>query len=214
MVGVAHIRIDLLGTLCSGAEKWSMGFSTAPPGGGALADLENLAITASTLFQADVWGTSTINDYGAVTSKFLGARASQLTAAGKVTASAESILASPSTAGNTLAMPPQSSVVVSLRTGLSGPRHRGRMYFPALGSTALTATGRLQPAARDSLASAMQLFFDDWNDDPTTFTASVASNAGQFVEAITSIKVGDVIDTQRRRRDALPEAYVDRAITV
>lgn len=212
MVDVPHIRVELLGTLCNGAEKWSMGFSTAPPPGGATADVEGFADTATSAFSTEVWDATGMNDYKAGSSQFLGSRVQQIKSDGTVLVSAESMLTSPSTGGATLAMPPQSSIVISLLTALAGPRHRGRMYFPALGTPALTATGRLQPAARNLLGTLMSAFLDSWNADLDTLPVGVASAVGNEVTTVNRIRVGDVIDTQRRRRDSLPEAFITEAL--
>lgn len=213
-VSVPHVRVELFGTLCSNAEKWSMGFSTAPPGGGGLVDADALALTAMTLFQADVWGFGAIQSAWPATATFVGARVHQYDAAGKSIAAGERVQASPAAGADTTALPPQTSVVVSLLTGTPGARNRGRMYFPSPGRTALTATGRLSTTARDVLRDRMKVFLDHWNADPVTMPAAVASNAGLFVASVTSIRVGDVVDTQRRRRDSLPEAYAVGTIVI
>lgn len=88
------------------------------------------------------------------------------------------------------------------------------MYFPPMSAAVLTETGRLTTTARSVLADDFQGFFDAWNADSGTQPAGVASSVGGFVSTVTGIQVGDVIDTQRRRRDTLPESYLNRTITI
>jgi hypothetical protein len=46
-----------------------------------------------------------------------------------------------------------------------------------------------------------------------TWDLVVVSRAGNFTTPVRSIRVGDVMDSQRRRRNHQVEAYQDRAIT-
>lgn len=211
-MGVPHIRVELIGTLSNGAERWSTGFATAPPTGGALADVETLAVTATSLFLSDFWGSSGINLYFPLSSRFTGARVQQLEADGTVRATHTTLLATSSAGSGTVSLPPQCSVVASLRTPTAGPRGRGRMYLPVPAVAALVNSGRIGPGPRQGFADGLQLFFNDWNADALTAPVGVASGMGGFVTTVTRIEIGDVVDTQRRRRDALPEDYLARAI--
>lgn len=211
---VPHVRVEVFGTQVNGAEKWTTGFSTAPPTGGALAAVDALALTAVTLFRDDVWNASPTHALFPGFSALLGGKATQYEGDGTVRAVGEFILAASVYGGATTALPPQCSTVVSLRTPVAGARGRGRMYLPTLGSNALYQDGRLAVASRSAIASAMQLFLNDWNADSGTQPVGVASAVGGYVTTVTSIQVGDVIDTQRRRRDTLPESYLSAAITV
>lgn len=209
-MGVAHLRIELFGTVAGGAEHWSAGFSTAPPGGGGLADVAVLSNLASNLFDADFFGAVGINGLFRSSVVFIGARARQLNSAGVTVAVAEDVLTTPTAGGaggGAESLPPQVSEVISLRTSSPGARHRGRMYLPPLASNCLTANGRLDSSVRTTVLNGMKDFFDDWNADANTLPVAVASNAGSFVETVTHIQLGDVFDTQRRRRDRLPESY-------
>lgn len=101
-------------------------------------------------------------------------------------------------------LPPQCTVAVSLRTALATRAGRGRFYLPTfdkgtvtvsggrLDSTSITAT---VTAAGDLLAS---LIADD-------LTPVIYSRSALTTQPITQYDVGDVIDTQRRRRDKLIE---------
>jgi hypothetical protein len=134
--------------------------------------------------------------------------------------------------GSNKPLPLEDTVVVSLYGYLPGTfvpdrsRKRGRMYLPPMDSEALTTDaprwGRLAVAAQGDLKTAAGNFFNDMQgktvgDDPLgigqTWELVVLSRLGGFATPVQAIRVGDVIDTQRRRRNKLPEAYQDVAIT-
>lgn len=211
-MGVPHVRVELQGTLVSGAEKWSTGFSTAPPAGGAVIDAAALATSAQTLFKAQwdaAFGFATVFP---LSTAFTGARVQQLEADGTILASAEAVLAAPDAGSAELALPPQCAVVLSLRTGLSGARYRGRMYLPGPGASGVTSVGRLQSSVQEALALRMHDFMSAWNTAHSAMPVGVASGMGGFVTTVTQLQVGNIVDTQRRRRDALPEGYVSIAL--
>jgi hypothetical protein len=112
-------------------------------------------------------------------------------------------------------LPPQISVVGSQVTDLPTRKGRGRSYFPA--PTVDTVDGgRLSTAARDiyaqayvnmldsieaAAAGAYQVVIRHPDFDPAAFTSLVG------------IRVGDVFDTQRRRRNKLKESYNQIALS-
>lgn len=112
---------------------------------------------------------------------------------------------------------PQDSVVISLRTGTPGARGRGRIYVPALAATLgtgfkFTAPG---PAAMAADAKALFKLIGDQlnlelaqNSFVATVELAVRSVTAHECFYVNRLQVGDILDTQRRRRDALPEAYV------
>lgn len=107
-------------------------------------------------------------------------------------------------------MPPQVALVVSLRTILATKRGRGRFYLPAMATNVLAA-GRLSPAAQTGVLNAAA----------RGLNSLVAAGAPPVIWSIglptpptvSRIEVGDVFDTQRRRRDQLTEARVAATIS-
>lgn len=109
-------------------------------------------------------------------------------------------------------LPLQDSVVVSLRTGTPGPRGRGRFYLPTLPTAFMGSHGRLDSSVPPTIATAAKAFLEG-------LVYSSPSGAGAHTRtivtgspwvnysAITQVKVGDLVDTQRRRRRQLDEAY-------
>lgn len=109
-------------------------------------------------------------------------------------------------------MPPQAAVVVSLRTDTPGGSGRGRFYWPAM-SAVLSSGARLSGPTPAALLADFKTYLLGIRSDlaasfPTIgFDLAVRSKATHTTPHVTRIQLGDVIDTQRRRRDALPESY-------
>lgn len=100
-------------------------------------------------------------------------------------------------------MPPQVALTVSLRTILATKRGRGRFYLPSPAVSTL-ASGRVLPAFQTAV-------LNGWTRALTGLKAAGAtpiiwSLALPTPPVINRIEVGDVFDTQRRRRDQLTEA--------
>jgi len=107
-------------------------------------------------------------------------------------------------------LPPQATVVVSLQTSLRGARYRGRMYLPAIGADMNTDLKWGGTATPTGVAAEFAAFFEFVNTAALAYSAGsvgVYSAAADVVTQVTSVRVGDVMDTQRRRRDNLLEIY-------
>lgn len=110
--------------------------------------------------------------------------------------------------------PNQVSLAVSLVTGLQrGYAHRGRFYSP-LPSFAIAADGRISQGNADTVAAAGSSFITALNDQPgwdvgpKDHKVVVMSSRGQgATNPVSGVEVGRVLDTQRRRRQELTEAY-------
>lgn len=125
-------------------------------------------------------------------------------------------------------MPPQNTVVASLYgydpSGFATQRarKRGRVYLPTPSPAVIDGTGQMPPGTTGSWADVVR----DWLNALTAvipdsgggivsehhFRPVVSSVAGQMATDVTHIRVGSVIDTQRRRRAQLTEVYENRAI--
>nr|CRY96729.1 hypothetical protein [uncultured prokaryote] len=116
--------------------------------------------------------------------------------------------------------PYQDTLVVSLLTDANrGRAHRGRIY-PPTGQFVVAPSGKITTELRDGVANAAQELLDNLNNqtgiDVNNFRVVVASDLGNPgpIRDVTQIAVGNVVDTQRRRRKSLVEDYVNRPITI
>jgi hypothetical protein len=106
-------------------------------------------------------------------------------------------------------LPFQCAPVVSLRTATLSRAGRGRFYAPSL-AVDQVAAGRMVAGAQTALAnSALALLqaLDNAGQTPVIYHRALGT-----VTNITSLDVGDVIDTQRRRRNKLIEARSSRQL--
>lgn len=118
--------------------------------------------------------------------------------------------------GNVL---PQSTIVLSLRSGFTlGKANYGRMYLPHSRSTLVAGTPRVASGDTDGLADDGAAMI---NAITTALTAEVtavifpcilSSIGSGFGRGVTEVKVGNVVDTQRRRRRQLAETYSTTAL--
>lgn len=111
---------------------------------------------------------------------------------------------------------PQTAVVLSLRTNRSrGPATKGRMYLPANGIMPNAGTFKLSSTYTDSIADAGKAFIEQLRvvNETTTFGPYIMSGIGNgAINGINFVLVGDMLDTQRRRRNKFTEEYTSRAI--
>lgn len=105
--------------------------------------------------------------------------------------------------------PYQCSPVVSFRTATLSRAGRGRIYAPSPAVAALTAA-RLSSTAAGNLADSAQAMLQAL--DTAGFTPVIYHRSTGTTTNITTIDVGDVIDTQRRRRNQLTEVRTSRTI--
>lgn len=112
-------------------------------------------------------------------------------------------------------LPYQVTAVVSTRTALATRAGRGRFYAPSL-DVAQMSSGRMTTACRDDLADAAAAMFGELASGglvPVIFHRSGSSGTAPFsTTLIESIDVGDVLDTQRRRRNKLIEDRTSRTL--
>ncbi len=115
--------------------------------------------------------------------------------------------------GSVSGMPnaPQIALAVSLDTERRGASGRGRFYMPGFSGSANPTTGRIEPFVADQAASAAQTMLNAVNNLPSVDGLAsprvvIVSSKG-FVSPVTSVRVGQVLDTIRSRRNAIGEAY-------
>lgn len=205
------IRVSIIGAMPNG-EVWSVnpvwqigGVSTAEDVSAAGAQAMADAVVALTLGVQlrQTWAPSTT---------WTGARVEARRWDGTLAVQAEAVKATPVLGQGTVFHPFQTSVVTSLRTGLPGGSGRGRLYWPATGMNLISTTLRAN-------ATTLGLHLADVKTFLTSITGalnatltndavlSVWSRTNAATTPVSSIQEGDVLDVQRRRRDALIEGY-------
>jgi len=120
---------------------------------------------------------------------------------------------SSSNAGSSLNVEPQNTVVLSLWSGETlGRANYGRMYLPHTTAALETGTPRCSAGDASDMADAGANFVTAVNTFGSLLAGDpqvvVASSVGSGInKLVTQTRVGRVVDTQRRRRNKIPEDY-------
>lgn len=102
-------------------------------------------------------------------------------------------------------MPPQCAVVVSAQSGGRGPGGRGRTYVPCTGAT-LTVDGTVGSTEAQAMLTATNVLGQSLAANQKILLAVV--NRNQFTySGISQWRVGNHVDIQRRRVNAVRETY-------
>jgi hypothetical protein len=114
-----------------------------------------------------------------------------------------------SSSGTTL--PLQDAIVVSHKSPQIGPRGRGRMFLPVSTSSALTGaklqTAKVTTLLNGHIAFLEALSFDGVASGVPKVRPIVTGKPYVNYGVINQVKVGNIVDTQRRRRNRLVEVY-------
>lgn len=100
-------------------------------------------------------------------------------------------------------LPHEVAIAVTLRTASASRSGRGRFYLPPVATGAVTTGGRLDASARPAIAGFSATYLSE--DTGTGLFSVVASGTTGALRPVTECQVGDVFDSQRRRRDQLVE---------
>jgi len=106
-------------------------------------------------------------------------------------------------------LPFQCAPVVSLRTAMATRSGRGRFYAPSP-AVDVQDGGRLTPTAQGNLADAAEGLLGGLT--AASLQPVLLNRTSLDTTPITSLDVGDVIDTQRRRRNKLVEGRTSRVV--
>lgn len=214
----AHMthRVTMIGDCFGGQEEWNTGFYLGNPSADLASDptlAEATAIAAAwqTFFTAANSGIS--NDY-----RTIGVKVARVNTNGQVDGALTQFYNYPTaiTGNNSGAnFPPQISLVATLATIVArGHGSKGRMYLPGV-MHSVDASGRIETANAVNVINGLKTFIDAVNahaDVPERVVLNSAEVSGIPFRAakignIISLKVGNVYDTQRRRRAQLQESY-------
>lgn len=114
-------------------------------------------------------------------------------------------------------LPLQNTVVASHRTSQIGRPGRGRMFLPPCGSST-TSNGLVTDSNRDAIAAAQVAFLQGLAYDavlPTGFHVRPIVTGGNWTKysVINQVRVGNVMDTQQRRRRQIIETVTTEPVT-
>ena len=217
------VRVTIFGDMFNGNEEWSTGFylghedtnASNPTGAwqGALKTAWQAFFTNTTAHISGDWKT-------------IGVKSALMNANG--TTDLDNVLtdyyASPIAGGEGGgSLPPQ--VSLSAQLGTLKPRglgSKGRMYLPGVRTPVSSTTGKIGSTEAGQIATALKTFFNAVNasfDAPGKLIT--ASHGPAFAlpgrepinVLVDRVRVGDVYDTQRRRRNGLSELYQQQSIT-
>jgi len=213
-------RITLSGTMFSGAEEWSTGFFLGQEGSDAQ------EITQAGLDQIrDAWAAFFNHSFSYISSsyRFTQAKSALIDTTGHtITSSVKYSYPTGNVIGSALSgtLPPQCALVVTLLSDRPrGIASKGRMYLPGFAG-GITGSGKVDSGVIGGIATNLKTFFDSFaNDADVPDQLILAGKAKSALLAgtaqndyVETIRVGDVVDTQRRRRNGLAEAYTVKVL--
>lgn len=213
-------RITLSGTMFGGAEEWSTGFFLGQEGSGAQemtqAGLDQIRDAWATFFSAA--GSMISSQY-----RFTQVKSALIADTGKTIDGSQMYSYPGATVSGAVAAgthPPQCALVVTLLSDRPrGKASKGRMYLPGFAGI-ITGTGKADAAQIGTIATNLKTFFDSFADDADVPDQLILAAKGTGVlgalnaqnDYVETIRVGDVVDTQRRRRNGLVETYVSKVL--
>jgi len=117
--------------------------------------------------------------------------------------------------------PAQISMVATLMTALArGRGSKGRMFLPC-NQGSISSNGSIASNIQTPIATNLATFLDTVNSGPSGTDSVVnvspinaANGFAGLIVPVTGVRVGNIYDTQRRRRNDLGETYVQKALTV
>lgn len=210
----------VFGPLATPYEIWSFGFALDPgtgggsqPGGIDKTSMVTLANALSAHWTSIAPGMSNQVRLTEVKASVVGAEGFVEKDANGTYVQGEKAM--DATGSGTLSVPPQIALVHSLLTLADGAVGRGRFYLPSPAVGALEANGQITTTSRDAFVTRCKTFLDAVNTSSSNagFGRVVVASGGSVTKGIpaalrpvTTVAVGRVLDTQRRRRNAINEA--------
>jgi hypothetical protein len=211
---MSYIRVRLTGTL-PGGEVWSVNpaFNETTN----VVTWDQLAGNAAALAVARIDVPTPLSNIRGGAAPGTGVRIERRSDAHVLIGAAETAWTRGASGATTSGLPPQTAMVISLRSTTPGSKGRGRLYWPATGAGLNTSTLRLANPTPAAAASAAATYLDaiatalkeglEPSPSLIDYDLCVVSPTTGTKTRITRVEVGDVLDVQRRRRDRLVEAY-------
>lgn len=209
------LRVSIQGSM-PGGEVWSVNPCFATNGSGAVVPNSELQAIATGMAAVPVPTALRLLNVAGVTVDSI--RVEARTIAGVLEQQVDAPITAPNFGQGSAKLPYQSSVVLSLRTLVPGGRGRGRLYWPATAPTLDESTLRITLPAIGDIATAAETYLSGMvtaaQVELPAASLIVWSRVASLTSPVVNILVGDIVDTQRRRRDAVAEAYASVPFTV
>lgn len=220
MTFIPHVKIVFRGTYNTTQEEWTFSTKWQKDYGGFALDINNIDATAVQTALATLFTTNQrFSQYVRVT----GWRAYDIGPSGRMVGNPRIVEFAPAAyiAGtSTYLVPPQIALCVTTGGANRGPARYGRFYLPAPGKS-VTGDCRISATDQSDYLTGAKAFLEAVQnaiDIPDTFTPAKMINASAVgagaEQEVTHIRIGRVLDTQRRRRAQLDEAYAETTVDV
>lgn len=200
----------VIGGILAGAQRWSIGVnlqvagSTTP----SPAQMNTFAQAVYASFLSNVWSnaSSGLNGFASSSANVDSCHAYYYPVTITSGATATGVSSGAAVAGSGVrSNPPQSALVVSLRTALAGRKGRGRVYLP-IGVMSYNTNGTIG-STLSGLATNFAAFLTNVSSGIALavqgVTPIVVGLTVPTGSTITSVAIDNVMDTQRRRRDKI-----------
>lgn len=208
---MSYTRVSILGA-SPGGEVWSIN-PVFDPTGEFGSTVDQTALDAATDAIAALNPAATLLGFMASPLSITGARVEvRDDATDALLATSTQIRATPLTGAASALRSATTALVISLRTNTPGGSGRGRLYWPAVGRS-VDSSLRFSAADTAAAATEMRTYLNGMRSALATafptigFDLAVRSRQTHTTPHVNKLQVGNVPDTQRRRRDAMIEDY-------
>lgn len=203
------LRVSIMGTQ-PGGEVWSTNPCWEIDGTAGASVSATTCVTIANALAALTLPTVVRNAMGTQT-RLTGYRVEARQLSGILDAQGQADLSSPIVGTGPNIHPHGTSIVVSLRTFGVGASARGRLYWPATGQALDNTDYRIASATVSSLLTGMRTYLSDMETaikvSLPEANLTVWSRKNQSFADVQALHMGNIPDSQRRRRDTLAEAY-------
>lgn len=211
----SFMSVTMNGTIASGNEIWSAGFhvinlSTEPDYNTWRTQVEGFAEEVADRLASMYSNAATLAPYDA---PMTSVKFAYLGTDGKYKGEAIEVPVTARGANNTGYLP-QGTLVTTLDSGkFKDPGKYNRFYLPILPGD-LAGQWRLTSGQQTAYANNVKSALVDINDiienapgSPAWIVGVVSASGTGYASGVVAVRVGAIVDTQRRRRNKLPEAY-------
>lgn len=216
-MALPYVRVTLFGEL-PGGERWSVSPAFRGDWDDPVFGHDELQAAATAIQSTTNWTDyPTLMTFLSSRGSIGGTRVSLYGPDGRLADYAERAASGPINGSGTLALPPTAACALSLYSGIPGRSYRGRIFWPALGATLDSNTGRFRTSDVAELAIETTEMLSDIQDkfQPTRAAHLIVwSSKLQAGTTVREVRVGDLVDSQRGRKDALQDQYASAAYPI